>query len=610
MVISKNLGVIDVREYGARGDGRHDDTAAFQRAMEACEYKKMLYIPAGDYRITDTILCKATRISGENLYSDSGTRGTRLLWRPAEITDLKPCILITEGDRIVVEHFSISGNENYARNRIEDYINKEGFDAQNYSMFVSGTSGIMVKGKSDPIFRKIKCDRLKAGMVWDNASGHISAHECTLGGLIGLYLAHNSGDYYITDGTINGVFTCILLGRSGANLRMERVHLGFSPYGIFQVESDRGGRNGLYSCKFDDVRFERIGECCIKLLPNVLSWETTITGFGLSWTSADYSVAGQGWQSFCMPPSLVPEPQRYALDLGTVNSCRFLTETYGGVFPSPNNSQAKSARIRQLQGVNDLTGLMGWSGNLKPDVVEIVGRHDDALHLSKVSLLYDEVQSHYQHAVASGQLLNADHSTWKVNNGTLEIAASYPEPLAEEIYKYYGIEPVVYKMTPTGTNNAQINIPFLGIEDPEATKFKRSVNIRAFVLSPSGAQVRYTVQLLDKDKKTRYIYGTYSALGNHTWQQIRLQKKKPEAEYDARYTHLILNFISHTEPSYIVTPMASEDVLRPYSEFKHPNVRDDFEIMNHNKGIILRSQDGSRWRITVDNQGTLTSKKL
>lgn len=608
--MTNTLGIINVRDFGAYGDGKHDDTQAFVKAMEACNYQKMLYIPAGDYVIKDTILCKATRISGENLYSDSGTRGTRLLWRPTAVTDLKPCLLIDEGDRIVIEHFAISGNENYARNRLEDYISKEGFDAQDYSMFVTGTSGIMVSKNACPIFRNIKCDRVKAGMVWDNNSGHISAHECILGGLIGLFIAHNSGDYFISDGTINGVFTCVLLGRSGCNLRMVRVHLGFSPYGIFQVEYPRGGRTGLYSCILEDVRWEKIGECCIKLLPNVLTWETTITGFGLSWTLADYSLAGKNWQSFCMPPSLVPDPQRYALDLGIVENCRFLTETFGGVFPSPHNANAKSARIHRLKGINDLTGLMGWYGRSSLDLVDIVERDDDARHLSLKTLLYEEVQSWYQHPVAAGQLLDVNDEQWEVQNGQLEIAASTPGPLPEKVYKYYGVEPVVYKITPISDKNPQVNIPFTGWSDLTATKYKRSVNVRAFVLSPSGAQARYTVRLVDKDKKVKYVYGTYSTRENQDWQEIILQQKMPLPEYDARYTHLIINFFSTTEPFYFLTPMASEDVLRPYSAYRHPNIGDDLEIVAPDKGIILRSPDGSRWRITVDNKGALSTKKL
>jgi hypothetical protein len=50
------------RDYGAKGDGRADDTAAVQRALDdLSEHKKscVLYLPAGTYRLTATV--KTTR---------------------------------------------------------------------------------------------------------------------------------------------------------------------------------------------------------------------------------------------------------------------------------------------------------------------------------------------------------------------------------------------------------------------------------------------------------------------------------------------------------------------------------------------------------------------
>ncbi|MGA2253928.1 MAG: glycosyl hydrolase family 28-related protein, partial [Thermoguttaceae bacterium] len=55
----------NVKDYGAVGDGRTDDTAAIQKAMEAVRSKdsasRVLYFPAGAYRITSTL--KLDRIS-------------------------------------------------------------------------------------------------------------------------------------------------------------------------------------------------------------------------------------------------------------------------------------------------------------------------------------------------------------------------------------------------------------------------------------------------------------------------------------------------------------------------------------------------------------------
>src|SRR5436853_1576060 len=46
------------RDYGAKGDGKADDTAALQRAFDDLrEHRQhtVLYVPAGTYRVTKTV---------------------------------------------------------------------------------------------------------------------------------------------------------------------------------------------------------------------------------------------------------------------------------------------------------------------------------------------------------------------------------------------------------------------------------------------------------------------------------------------------------------------------------------------------------------------------
>ncbi|MGZ5651310.1 MAG: glycosyl hydrolase family 28-related protein [Usitatibacter sp.] len=55
-------GAIDVRLLGARGDGRHDDSGAFQSALDRA---RVVWVPAGSYLVGDLALWSHTRIQGE-----------------------------------------------------------------------------------------------------------------------------------------------------------------------------------------------------------------------------------------------------------------------------------------------------------------------------------------------------------------------------------------------------------------------------------------------------------------------------------------------------------------------------------------------------------------
>ena len=70
-VFPADAGAINVRDYGAVGDGSHDDTQAFIDALQASSVReeswhvRIVQVPAGTYRITDTLV-KRYREGGYN----------------------------------------------------------------------------------------------------------------------------------------------------------------------------------------------------------------------------------------------------------------------------------------------------------------------------------------------------------------------------------------------------------------------------------------------------------------------------------------------------------------------------------------------------------------
>lgn len=72
---SGTIHVLNVRDFGAVGDAVHDDTSAFQAAIENFQTNKTpIYVPNGEYRITaslhlDTTKARRLQMFGENIYA-------------------------------------------------------------------------------------------------------------------------------------------------------------------------------------------------------------------------------------------------------------------------------------------------------------------------------------------------------------------------------------------------------------------------------------------------------------------------------------------------------------------------------------------------------------
>ena len=93
-VDSKLKDVVSVKDFGAMGDGTTNDTAAIQAAIDAAQGTKQVFIPAGTYLVTDSLLlykgsniCGVNKTQGHASYA-SGYVGSKLLFTPSSQKDL------------------------------------------------------------------------------------------------------------------------------------------------------------------------------------------------------------------------------------------------------------------------------------------------------------------------------------------------------------------------------------------------------------------------------------------------------------------------------------------------------------------------------------------
>ena len=101
---------VSVRDFGAKGDGQADDTAALQAAVAATAGKgKTIWVPAGDYKLTgDIVLPSDVTIQGAGMWHTTFIGDTELYPHADRRVRFK-----LKGSRVHLADFAIVGKLNY-----------------------------------------------------------------------------------------------------------------------------------------------------------------------------------------------------------------------------------------------------------------------------------------------------------------------------------------------------------------------------------------------------------------------------------------------------------------------------------------------------------------
>jgi hypothetical protein len=169
--------VLDVkRDFGAKGDGQADDTAALQAAIDAAQKhgrQALAYVPSGEYRVT-----KSLEVTGRDWRLGGSGTHSRLLWHGP---DGGTVMRVHDPDGVTIENLDI-GNGGTKKQAIDILQTGSGAPARmNYErvwVFGMYQKQASVKG--------LHCQDLPAGtvIVADHFNGNLTFTNCALAQLL------------------------------------------------------------------------------------------------------------------------------------------------------------------------------------------------------------------------------------------------------------------------------------------------------------------------------------------------------------------------------------------------------------------------------------------
>lgn len=263
-------GAVNVRNYGAIGNGAIDDTAALLAAVAAANALKLpVHVPTGRYVLNATIQPKygivgsgsaLTRLMATNASAfGAGIPMIRIGWKQSEDPGL--CFAVP------VRGLSLYGAGVRTAARSNDQS----------TMLFNGDGLFFDEQAHSCVADDIEVAFFRRNVDFGGIYGHLSTNNLvSSNGWYNIYYSRNAFDYKHINPTITGaLFACI--GASGAldeslvqavggigGMTILGGHTGFSPFGI-RVEAGDGGI-GLLALTCIDTRFEFIGNRAVDIL--------------------------------------------------------------------------------------------------------------------------------------------------------------------------------------------------------------------------------------------------------------------------------------------------------------------------------------------------------
>ncbi|KPK44755.1 MAG: hypothetical protein AMK72_11670 [Planctomycetes bacterium SM23_25] len=145
------------RNFGAKGDGRSDDTAAIRRCIDAARTHgkgAIAYLPTGDYVVKETL-----KITGTDYFVGGSGFRTRLIWRG---TDGGTMVAVHDPDHVTLEHLAVGNHDSGPMNNGIDIL-QTGSDRPSHMTY----DGVFVYGmyQKQPMRKGLHFRRLGPGAV-------------------------------------------------------------------------------------------------------------------------------------------------------------------------------------------------------------------------------------------------------------------------------------------------------------------------------------------------------------------------------------------------------------------------------------------------------------